>query len=97
MATCTGQSRCAGPGAEATVTIANIAFDPAQLEIAAGTTVTWTNREAIPHTVTASDATFDSGTLDEGGTFQHTFDTAGTFDYACAIHPGMTASVTVTA
>ncbi len=85
----------AGLGAE--VTMLDIAFDPPQLEIAAGTTVTWTNAEAIPHTVTAADGSFDSGVLEEGGTFQQTFTTAGTVDYACAIHPGMTGTITVTA
>lgn len=89
-----GASPAGGPGV--TVTMRDIAFDPPQVEIAAGTTVTWTNGEAIPHTVTAADGTFDSGVLEEGGTFEHTFTEAGTFDYACAIHPGMTGSVTVT-
>ncbi len=65
------------------------------LEVVAGTTVTWTNQEAVPHTVTAADGGFDSGTLDEEGTFQHTFAETGTFDYVCAIHPSMQASVIV--
>jgi plastocyanin len=82
-----------GPAVE--VAIINIAFDPPQLDVSAGTTVTWTNLEAVPHTVTAADGGFDSGTLDEGGTFQHTFAEAGTFDYVCAIHPSMQASVIV--
>lgn len=83
-------------GEEATVTIVDIAFDPPELEVSTGTTVTWTNRDAAPHTVTASDGAFDSGALNEGDTFSYTFEDAGTFDYVCEIHPGMTASVTVT-
>lgn len=89
-------SPSAATGPDVAVTMVDIAFDPPQLEIPAGTTVTWTNSEEIPHTVTAADGSFDSGVLEEGGTFQHTFATAGTVDYACAIHPGMIAAVTVT-
>lgn len=59
--------------------------------------VLWINQDAVPHTVTASDGAFDSGTLDEGGPFAQTFDEAGTFDYVCAIHPTMSGVVTVTA
>jgi plastocyanin len=46
--------------------------------------------------VTAGDGSFDSGALGTGGTFSQTFDAAGTFDYACAFHPDMTATITVT-
>lgn len=89
-------SPAAAAGQDVAVTMVDIAFDPPQLQILAGTTVTWTNAEAIPHTVTAADGSFDSGVLEEGGTFQQTFATTGTVDYACAIHPGMAAAVTVT-
>jgi plastocyanin len=82
-------------GDTAAVSIANVAFDPAQLEVAVGTTVTWTNEEAVPHTVTAVDGAFDSGTLEQGDTFEETFSAAGTFEYACAIHPGMKGSIVV--
>ncbi|MBA2755576.1 MAG: cupredoxin domain-containing protein, partial [Chloroflexia bacterium] len=92
-----GASPVASPGARevATVSIADLAFDPPRLEIAAGTTVTWTNDEAIPHTVTSADGTLDSDVLERSDTVSHTFDTAGTFDYACAIHPSMMATVVV--
>lgn len=64
------------------------------LVVSVGETVSWANRDAIPHTVTASDGSFDSGTI--GATpFTHTFTIAGTFEYACAIHSGMRATVTV--
>ncbi|MDP2326663.1 MAG: amidase [Dehalococcoidia bacterium] len=63
--------------------------------VAAGTTVTWTNDDApTPHTVTAADRSFDSGPVG-AAPFSHTFATAGTFAYACKIHPSMTGTVTV--
>ena len=68
---------------------------PASLDIAVGTTVTWTNNDGAPHTVTADDGSFDSGNLDQGATFSFTFETAGTFSYICKIHPSMTAVITV--
>ena len=65
--------------------------------VPAGTTIKWTNGESIPHTVTASDRSFDSGVLQLDGTFSHTFSSAGSFQYLCSIHPEqMTATVTVT-
>ena len=78
------------------MTIANFAFDPADVEVAAGTTVTWTNDDGTPHRVKANDDSFDSEDMSQGDTFDHTFDTAGTFDYICAIHPSMKGTVTVT-
>ncbi len=84
----------AGGGEEA-VEIVDFGFDPAALDVSTGTAVTWTNTGAVPHTVTFDDGTVDSGNLASGATFEHTFDTAGTFDYFCSIHPTMTATVTV--
>lgn len=78
-------------------------FNVANLEVSAGTTVTWTNKSSVNHTVTSgirneSDAgdLFDSGTITPGGTFSHTFDDPGSFDYYCDFHSGMSAKVTVT-
>jgi plastocyanin len=82
--------------AEAAVSISGFAFDPNALEIAAGTTVTWTNNDGPSHTVTADDGSFDSGTMANGASFSFTFDTPGTFTYHCAIHPNMTATIVVT-
>ncbi|MFM9106920.1 MAG: cupredoxin family copper-binding protein, partial [Chloroflexota bacterium] len=84
-----------GAGAAVEVAIANYAFDPAALDVAAGTTVTWTNKDTVPHTVTAVDKSFDSGNMPPGATFSHTFATAGTVDYICQYHGGMKATVTV--
>src|SRR5829696_1777671 len=80
----------------AAVTIVDFAFQPASLEVPAGTTVTWTNSGAAPHTVTADDGAFDSDRLAPGATFSQTFDTAGTFTYHCEIHPQMTGTIVVT-
>jgi len=83
------------PSEGAAVTIGGFAFQPGSLEVAAGTTVTWTNDDPTQHTVTAGDGSFDSGALASGATFSHTFDASGTFAYACAIHPTMTGTVVV--
>ena len=80
----------------AAVTIVDFAFQPASLEVPAGTTVTWTNSGAATHTVTADNGAFDSGRLASGATFSQTFDTAGTFTYHCEIHPQMTGTIVVT-
>ena len=77
------------------VTIANFAFGPASLSVAAGTTVTWTNDDSAAHTATADDGTFDSSSIAPGATFSQPFDTAGTFAYHCSIHPNMTATIEV--
>jgi plastocyanin len=79
----------------AAVSIVDFAFQPASVEIVTGGTVTWTNTGQAPHTVTADDGSFDSGTLSPGATFSQTFATAGTFTYHCNIHPQMTATVIV--
>ena len=77
------------------VTIANFAFGPASLPVAAGSTVTWTNNDSAAHTVTADDGSFDSSNIAAGATFSQTFDTAGTFAYHCNIHPNMKATIEV--
>ncbi len=77
------------------VSIVSFAFDPASVTIDAGTTVTWTNNDTVPHTVTATDGSFNSGNLNPGESFSFTFDEAGTFDYICNYHPNMTGTVIV--
>ena len=80
-----------------TVTIKDFAFDPADLTVAAGTTVTWTNADATGHTATADDGSFDCRPLAGGASRSFTFATPGTFDYHCAIHgPTMAGRITVT-
>lgn len=80
--------------ANASVNIANMAYDPATLHIQAGATVTWTNNDNMAHTVTADDSSFYSPTIPTGGKYTHTFSSSGTFPYHCVIHPGMKATVT---
>src|SRR5215207_8809495 len=84
---------------EMTVSIQDFFFDPDQLTVAPGTTVTWVNEGEAPHTVTSTDGKeLDSATLQPGDTYSFAFkdDDAGeTYAYQCTIHPEMTASVTV--
>ena len=85
----------AGVGASA-VGIKDFAFNPATIEVAAGTTVTWTNQDTAPHTATAEDGSFDTGRLDQGQAGTATFDQPGTYAYICSFHPNMTGTVEVT-
>lgn len=80
------------------IEIKNYAFKPASVTVKVGTTVTWTNKDAVVHTVTAdasSSDKFDSGDIQQGGTFSYTFKQTGTYPYHCTPHPNMKASVTV--
>jgi len=70
-------------------------FGPQAPTVAAGTTVTWTNRDDIPHTVVSVDGVFKSKVLDTDEKFSYTFATAGTFSYFCSIHPKMTGKIVV--
>ena len=76
--------------------IRQFAFQPKTLEVPVGTTVTWTNQDAIQHSVTASDGSFDSGLFTQGGVYSHTFDAPGTYSYVCSRHGSMMGEVTVT-
>src|SRR5215218_11451091 len=78
-----------------TVSIQDFFFSPDQLTVAPGTTATWINDGASPHTSTADDGTWDSGTLQPGESFSFTFDDPGDYSYLCEIHPDMTATITV--
>ena len=85
-----------GGGSEQSVTIQDNAFDPAEVSVAAGGSVVWTNNDAVPHTVTFDDdAVTSSDELSEGDDFSATFDQAGEYSYVCAIHPEMKGKVTV--
>ena len=77
------------------VEIKGFAFNPKDVTVKAGATVTWTHADDASHTVTADDDSFKSDTLSRGATFSHTFDTAGTFAYHCSIHTTMTGTVVV--
>lgn len=82
----------------ASVTIERSRFEPTEVAIGAGGTVEFTNLDPFDHTVTAADASpveFDSGPFGQDETFTQQFDEAGSYDYFCAIHPTMRATVTV--
>ena len=81
------------PVVQNTVEAKNLAFTPSIIKVNVGDTVTFTNNDTTTHTVTSS--TFDSGELAEGQSFKRTFDTAGTYDYHCSLHPFMTGQVIV--
>jgi plastocyanin len=83
-------------GGEQVVTIHDFAFDPADLTVTAGTTVTWVNKDVAPHTATGLDrAVLQSGTLKTGESFSQVFDTPGTYEYFCEFHPNMKGTITV--
>jgi amicyanin len=75
------------------VTIQNLAFNPAQLTIKKGDTVIWTNKDSMNHQVSGNG--FQSNPFGNGQTFSFTFNTAGTFDYICLIHPYMKGKIIV--
>ena len=84
-------------GGGASVTMKDIQFNPTQVKIKTGQTVTWTNDDSVGHDVTAD--SFKSGSaggINGGQSFQHTFKKAGTFSYVCTVHPGMKGTVVVT-
>jgi plastocyanin len=76
------------------VHIDNFVFEPTQLTVKAGQTVTWTNRDDIPHTVVCA-GKFRSKTMDTDGTFSFTFTAPGDYKYFCSLHPHMTGMVKV--
>jgi plastocyanin len=110
---------CASPSAPKSISIKGFAFNPTPLEVTKGTTVTWTNEDPVPHTVTtgvapptfpplpsgasptpfpslvSGDGRVNSGRIETTRTFSFTFNDAGTFNYFCAVHPAMLATITV--
>jgi plastocyanin len=71
------------------------AFSPNPLTTTVGSTIRWTNNDNLAHTSTATGGAWNSGTIQPGGQFNFTFQSAGTFAYQCTIHPGMVATVIV--
>jgi len=87
----------AARGSATSVSMKNIKYVPQDVKTKTGQRITWTNDDAVAHTVTArKGADFDSGTINAGGTFSFTPRKAGTIDYVCTIHPGQTGTITVT-
>ena len=90
------------PAASSSVTIptgaaalGNRAYMPDDVNVAVGATVTWMNIDSVSHTSTSDASGWNSGTLAPGAQFSFAFQTAGTFQYHCAIHPGMIGTVVV--
>ena len=77
------------------MSIQNFAFQSANIQVRTGTTVTWTNQDNVPHSVTFKNGMKDSGLLSQGQSFSYTFNTPGTYQYYCTVHPYMVATVTV--
>jgi plastocyanin len=75
--------------------IDNFTFNPQQITVKAGDTVTWINHDDIPHTVTSKTMAFRSKAMDTDDKFSFTFATPGTFPYFCALHPHMTGTIVV--
>jgi plastocyanin len=80
---------------EVAVKIDNFSFSPATITVPAGTSIRWTNRDDIPHTVVSDDKTFKSKPLDTDEQFTYTFTKPGTYNYFCSIHPKMTGKIVV--
>jgi plastocyanin len=91
----------AGGGKTTEVTMKDIQFDPESISVAKGTTVRWTNEDSVGHDVTKTGGAgveFKSGEpggITRGKSYERTFDTAGTVEYVCTVHPGMTGEITV--
>lgn len=80
----------------AEVKIDNFSFGPVAITVRVGTTVTWINRDDIPHTVVSTDKVFKSKVLDTDEKFSYTLTKPGEYPYFCSIHPKMTGKVVVT-
>jgi plastocyanin len=82
-------------GVDTAVKIDNFTFTPQRVNVKAGTTVTWTNQDDIPHTVASASKAFRSNALDTDDKFSFTFTTAGVYEYFCSLHPHMTGTIVV--
>ena len=89
------QTTVPDPNGQKTVNIYNHAFDPAQLNVASGTTVRFVNKDTEPHTATADNDLFDTGELEPGGSFKVYFEGSGTVTYHCELHPDMKGVIVV--
>jgi plastocyanin len=99
--TTTGSSTTTGATTTVSIPVGAIgltttAYVPNPVNIKVGDSVNWVNNDSIAHTSTANNGTtFNSGTIAPGASFKATFNTAGSFAYHCAFHPGMVGTVTV--
>ena len=77
------------------VVVDSFSFAPTMAAVPAGSTITWTNRDDVPHNIVSTERTFKSPVLDTDEQFSHTFEAPGTYTYYCSIHPKMTGQVVV--
>jgi len=77
------------------VVVDSFSFTPAMTSVPIGSTITWTNRDDVPHNIVSTEQKFKSPVLDTDGQFSHRFDAPGTYKYFCSIHPRMTGQVVV--
>jgi plastocyanin len=77
------------------IKIDNFSFGPETLTVPVGATVTWTNKDDIPHTTVSTDGSFKSKVMDTDEKFSYTFTKPGTYSYFCSVHPKMTGKVVV--
>jgi amicyanin len=80
---------------DAAVQIDDFAFSPPSLTVKAGTTVTWRNKDDIPHTVASPTRLFKSKALDTDDSYSFTFNEPGSYAYFCSLHPHMTGKIVV--
>lgn len=76
-------------------TLTNTAYAPSPISVSVGTTVSWLNNDSTTHTSTANNGAWASPNVAPGGRYNFTFSAAGSFQYHCAIHPGMVGTVNV--
>ncbi len=88
------EMKTAGAGQQQVV-VDNFSFAPATTAVPVGSTITWTNRDDVPHNIVSTEQKFKSPVLDTDEKFAHTFDAPGTYKYYCSIHPKMTGEVVV--
>jgi plastocyanin len=91
----TGSETPETSGSGDAVEIVEFVFEPEELTVPVGTTVTFTNQDKAPHTATADDSSFDTEELGQGDSAEQTFDEPGTFTYYCRFHVFMKGSVVV--
>lgn len=90
-----GSSPAGAPDAPTIVVAKDFMFAPTALTVAAGSTVTWRNKDDEPHTVVSDTGAFRSGAMDTNESFSFKFDTPGTYHYTCSIHPRMVGTIVV--
>jgi plastocyanin len=77
------------------VRVENFTFNPGTLTVPVNSTVTWVNKDDIPHVIASSDGVFKSKALDTDDEYSYTFTKAGTYSYYCSIHPSMVGTIIV--